>query len=90
VLGIETAHMSGYLSGVSTWVFLSRDEGRLRALADLALERRRQLGLGRDSITLHRPTPDERAKAPSWTDDYSDLFGALRPLPVRFAVDRSD
>jgi hypothetical protein len=88
VLGIETARMSQYLSGMSTWVFLSRDADRLDSLARLAMERRRQLGLGPDSITLHRPGPDARAKGPLWTDDYSDLFGALRPLPVRFTGDR--
>jgi spermidine synthase len=87
-LGIETARMTRYLSDVSTWVFLSRDEDRLRSLARLALERRRRLGMGRDAITLHRLSPDARAKSPLWTDDYSDLLSALRPLPLRLVVGR--
>lgn len=88
VLAIETARLSRYLSGVSTWAFLSRDPERIASLARLVQQRRSELGLAPDAISLHRPPL--HARGPLWTDDYSDLFGALRPLPVRLVVDRGD
>jgi spermidine synthase len=89
VAGIETASLGQYLSARSTWVFLSRDERRIRSLVRLAHGRRAQLGLGRDAIAVRRPPADALAGTPLWTDEYSNLFGAMRPLPVRWVGDRS-
>jgi spermidine synthase len=89
VVGIETTRMSRYLSSQSSWVFLSRDEERLRSLERFAANRRGQFGLAPDAITVRRPPPDAWMKAPLWTDDYSDLFGSLRPFPVRLRIARN-
>jgi hypothetical protein len=80
VAAIETASMSGQLSAAATWVFLSEDEERIRGLAQLAMARRAELGLPPQFIQVRRPPPAVLAKTPLWTDDYSDLLGALRPF----------
>ena len=53
--------------------------GPLRSLERFV--RGRQIALGRDAdAVILRPTSGELAAAPLWTDDYSDLFAALKPL----------
>ncbi len=84
-LAITVETYARLLSGGSTWVFLSRDPDRLEALAQFANARRRELGLGPNAIVLRKPAPEIVSRAPLWTDDYVDLLGALRPLPVLVA-----
>jgi hypothetical protein len=67
------------LSAPATWVFLSRDKTRLRALERFVRGRQVALGLDPDAVIL-RPSSGELVAAPLWTDDYSDLFAALKPL----------
>jgi spermidine synthase len=79
ILAIRNAKMPSALSARAVWAFLSRDAARLRSLERFV--RSRQIALGRepDAVIL-RPTPEKLAAAPLWTDDYSDLFAALKPL----------
>jgi len=83
VVAIETASMVGQLSAAATWVFLSEDEERIRSLAQLAMARRAELHLPPHGIQVRRPPPEVLARTPLWTDDYSDLLGAMRPLGGR-------
>jgi hypothetical protein len=83
VLAIETDAIAGQLSAEASWVFLARDEERLRALAQLAAARRTALDLPPGAIVVRRPPPGVVAETPLWTDDYADLLGAMRPLRIR-------
>jgi len=79
ILAVRNAAMPYALSARATWVFLSRDAARVRSLERFV--RGRQIALGRDpDAVILRPTSDELVAAPLWTDDYSDLFAALKPL----------
>jgi spermidine synthase len=80
VIAINTETIPGQLSAPSTWVFLARDEERLRALARLAVERRNALGLSPRAMLVRRPSPHVLAHTTLWTDDHSDLLRVLRPL----------
>ncbi len=82
VLAIGTDAMGRYLSAQSVWVFLSRDPERIQSLVQFALARKQQLGLREDKIQFKVYSPAEIAETPLWTDDYSDLFGAMEPLSV--------
>jgi spermidine synthase len=79
-VSIETAWFPKYWSAESLWVFLARDEERLKSLARHALARREALRVPREAIRLQRPSRAWLERAPLWSDDYSDLVGALRPL----------
>ena len=64
-------------SQAATWMLLSPDPERLRRLRDNGTRYRESLQLPPGAIrfqTLGRGVID---RAPLWTDDYSDLFGAL-------------
>jgi spermidine synthase len=80
VASIQTQQIQGHLSAPSEWVFLARSEERIRSLVRLAIARRTKLRLAPDAIQVRRPLPEVVAKAPLWTDDYSDLLGSLKPL----------
>jgi spermidine synthase len=80
---IETTdQLTPYLSAESFWMFLSSDAGRLSSLRRLALLRRSQLRLPHDAIRVHVFSSAETTDVRPWTDDYSDLFGALRPISL--------
>jgi len=59
------------------WIFLSRDEERLRALRRFASLRAKQLGLGADFMEFGVPTRAGYEKVPLWTDDYSSLLALI-------------
>jgi hypothetical protein len=80
ILSIYTTWIPRHWSAEALWVFLARDEERLRSLGRHALARRQKLGVSREAMQLGRPTPGALEQTPLWTDDYSDLLGALRPL----------
>jgi spermidine synthase len=64
----------------AVWVFVSRSEARIRSLAEAANQR---ASSRRDRLRTPRvifPTPEIVARAPLWTDDYSNLFRALKRL----------
>ena len=87
VVAVGTSAMGRYLSAQSVWVFLSRDRSRIDSLMRFAKTSQRQLGLPEDAIRFREFSAAEIAGTPLWTDDYSDLFGALKPIPIRFNVD---
>jgi spermidine synthase len=80
---IDTRPMQRHRSGASKWVFLARDDERIDSLARFAKARSVQLRLPQNTIEVWRPEPEALAKSPLWTDDYSDLLGALQPLRGR-------
>jgi spermidine synthase len=61
----------------SRWVFLSRDPKQLQGLEASVERRRRSLGLNSKAITVEYFDTAALETGPLWTDDYSDLFGAL-------------
>jgi spermidine synthase len=87
VAAVDTVTIPGHLSAPATWVFLARDERRIHALAHLATARRAKLRLPPNAIQVWLPPPELIASSPVWTDDFSDLLGALRSLRVR--IDRA-
>jgi spermidine synthase len=85
---IDTNMLQGYLSGDSTWVFLARSEERIGALTQRAIARRTRLHLPPTAIQVRLAVPGALDGVPLWTDDYSDLLGALQPLRVQLAWKR--
>jgi spermidine synthase len=84
---IESAPVPKDFSGGASWVFLSRDAARIDELARAGEKRHRALGLENSNRpAVRRATREELARAPLWTDDYSDLYRALAPKGS--AVDR--
>ena len=77
-LYVESAHAPALQSHRSLWVVLTRDPERLHRLSGELRRRAAALGLARQHLLLTRPLRDELASLRVWTDDYSDLLGALR------------
>ena len=77
-LYVESAHAPRLPSHRALWVVLARDSGSLHAITSRLRVRVRALGLPREHLALTRPLPGEVESIRVWTDDYSDLFGALR------------
>jgi spermidine synthase len=67
-----------HLSNASTWVFFCRNEERLRTLARAAQQRYRARGVRMSRPPVIWPSPEMIARAPLWTDDYSNLFRVLK------------
>ena len=67
-----------HLSFASNWMFVSRSEERLRELARAAEERARARRVRMSRPPVVWPTPEVVARAPLWTDDYSNLFRLLK------------
>ncbi len=76
VLSLQNPGAPRQRSQGSQWVFFSEDESRLDALARAAQKRHRARGLRGNAV--NRPTPELLARAPLWTDDYSDLLRVLK------------
>lgn len=62
----------------SKWVLLSQKASTLQGLKTFGLANKRRLGLGDRDLRFYSPGKGERARAPLWTDDYSDLFGVVK------------
>lgn len=77
-LQITNARAPRLQSRSSQWVWMSRGEDGIRALAQRLRERHAALGLRPESLRLYVPGPDDLRDVPVWTDDYSDLFSLLR------------
>jgi hypothetical protein len=75
---VQTAAAGNFQSQPSDWILLSRDPSRLRELSQALRKRARVQKLPASHVRLRRPRPAELADVPIWTDDYSDLLGALR------------
>jgi spermidine synthase len=76
-LYIRSRVVPRYFSQRAKWIFLSRDPERLRVLEALVEPSRERLGLRPETITVERFDQTTLETGPLWTDDYSDLFGAL-------------
>ena len=87
VVAVATSAMGRYLSAQSVWVFLSRDRSRILSLMRFAKMRQHQLELPEDAITFREFSAAEIARTPLWTNDYSDLFGAMQPISNSFDVE---
>jgi spermidine synthase len=88
VAAIDTPAIPTQVCAPATWVFLARSEERIRSLTELAVRRRTQLGLPPEAIQVGRPTDAVLATTRLWTDDYSDLLGAMLPLRALLGWDR--
>ena len=79
-VSIESGAVPKVFSGGASWVFLARDAARIDELARTGEKRHRALGQESSSRpAVRRATSAELARAPLWTDDYSDLYRALAP-----------
>ncbi len=82
-LCIENPVLRRLRSMRSLWIFLGRDPTRLESIGTFALARSQQFKYPSPRVELWRELRTAAA-GPLWTDDYSDLFGALKPyLPAR-------
>jgi spermidine synthase len=86
VLAIQSPAMPEVQSAASVWVFLCRRADRLHPLKRLAEQRNRVFSASPTQYRIWQPTFD---RAPLWTDDFSDLFGVLRPATQRRLFDAS-
>jgi spermidine synthase len=78
VVNLGNSEAPVHLSNASTWVFFCRNEERLRELARAAQQRYRARGVRMTRPPVIWPSPEMIARAPLWTDDYSDLFRVLK------------
>ncbi len=62
------------------WVILSADSTYLDAFPALVAQQRKAMRIPPGGLYLTYPKEDVVRAAPLWTDDYSDLFSALRPV----------
>lgn len=74
----RTAVSREWLSKQSHWVLMTADPSRLKALGEGLTARVASLGLSSNHLQLYQPSEFEILQAELWTDEYSDLFGALR------------
>jgi len=77
---IENGRFPRLLTNPAIWVFMSRREARIRAIADAA--QGPGAGMRRAAQTVVWPTREVIANAPLWTDDYSNLLRVLRQQPT--------
>jgi spermidine synthase len=77
-VNLISVELEAQASGASSWVLLARDERRVRSLADAAEDDTRRLGVRGALPPIQFPSAAMIARATLWTDDYSDLLGALR------------
>ena len=76
-LYVRTAIAPYRQSRPSNWVLLSSDPTRLKALGKDLRKRVKSIGLPPRHLNMSQPSEREIRKTALWTDDYSDLFGAL-------------
>jgi spermidine synthase len=77
-VAIANAPNNRYFSRGSFWVVLSRDPAYVESLVAFGRERREGAGLAKRGLRFSKPDPAVLARAPLWTDDYSDLFSVVR------------
>jgi hypothetical protein len=78
-LQVSTRVAPKHQSQGAEWVFLSPRVERLRRIKAGVGELHAQLGLEPPSFSAVLVKPAALAKVSLWTDDYTDLLGALRP-----------
>ena len=84
VVGIATDSLREHLSAQSLWLFLGRDRRRVLSVIRFAEHRRNQLQLPKNAIRSRAFSAVGLTGTPLWTDDYSDLFGVMLPIPFGF------
>lgn len=80
---IQNELLPDQLSSRATWLFMSRDPRRLRTLERTTVVVRQRRGLASDALVARRIAPATLRETALWTDDYTDLFSALLPLPIK-------
>ncbi len=78
--------MAALDAGPDDLLFPSRDGGMIKDLRATLRRIAKQAELPVESLVTRRPSKDDLRDTPLWTDDYSDLFGVVNPLPVQFEV----
>jgi hypothetical protein len=68
------------------WIAGSRDRLLIVAIEQSVQQRAERADLPAESLVTRRPSKDDLRDTPLWTDDYSDLFGVVNPLPVQIEV----
>jgi len=76
-LYVRTALAPYRQSRPSNWVLLSPDPSRLEALGKDLWKQVKSIGLPPRHLNMSRPSESEIRETVLWSDDYSDLFGAL-------------
>jgi spermidine synthase len=82
-VGLQSLHIrnrtiSGYSSGQSKWVLLSRDPSEIDRLERRFRARMKYAGVSEPDVKISRPKQAELDAAPLWTDDYSNLLSVLK------------
>jgi hypothetical protein len=85
-LEIRNQALKRSFSERSVWIAGSRDRQLIVAIEQSVQQRAKQAELPVESLVTRRPSKDDLSDTPLWTDDYSDLFGVVNPLPVQFEV----
>jgi len=81
-VGLETLYLRTAIapyrqSRPSNWVLLSSDPSGLEALGKDLRKRVKSIGLPPRHLNMSQPSETEIRETALWSDDYSDLFGAL-------------
>ena len=77
---IESMRAPRFQSKGASWVFLSADVPALRAVVAAARGFNRQKGLPQNRLQVSWPSEADLGDVSLWTDDHTDLFGALRAV----------
>ena len=76
---VHTASAPSLNSVSARWIFITSDPARLQSLKRTLQASLRSLRLPAKHLRVTELEPSQVVSAPLWTDDYSDLFGILRP-----------
>jgi hypothetical protein len=77
-LQVQNRNITGYSSGQSKWVLLSRDASEIDGLAQKIRARMRYAGVSEPEVILFRPEQADLEGGPLWTDDYSNILSVLK------------
>jgi len=82
-VGLQSLHVrnrtiSGYSSGQSKWVLLSRDPSEIDRLEQRFRARMNYAGVSEPDVKISRPKQADLDAAPLWTDDYSNILSVLK------------
>lgn len=77
-LHVQNRNISGYSSGQTKWVLLSRDPSEIDRLEQAIRARMRYAGVSEPDVLPSRPRQADLDAAPFWTDDYSNILSVLK------------
>jgi spermidine synthase len=82
-VGLQSLHVrnrtiSGYSSGQSKWVLLSRNPKAIDRLERRFRARMQYAGVSEPEVMISRPKQADLDAAPLWTDDYSNILSVLK------------